>query len=100
MKLDNLDKIVNILNEALQKHSHNSDYKLIKKLKTMIKNLDKNININDLDMIAKEFNNLEIKYDDIFDLSYYFDPIYIQLKKLIHHRKVQELRNSKRKNRK
>ena len=97
MKLDDKNKILNILDEALQKHSHNSDYKLIKKLKTMINNLDKNININDLDMIAKEFNDLEIKYDDIFDLSYYFDPIYIQLKKLIHHRKVQELRKSKRK---
>lgn len=55
-----------------------------------IKNFEKeNILLADLEELKKHEVDLEIKYDSLQELANYFDPIYIEIKKL---KKAHEVR--------
>lgn len=97
MKENDLKKIIELLNYVLNKNKYESDEKLIretcKKINSILLN-EKDIDI--LECIKHNIKYLEEKYDDIFDLSYYFDPIYISMKKTIHEKEIDELRKKNR----
>lgn len=51
--------------------------------------------IIEIDKLKKEINYLEIKYDVFNDLSYYFDPLCMEVKKKIHGEEVKKIREEK-----
>ena len=52
-----------------------------------------------MEELQKIIVDLEIKYDDFNDLVYYFDPLYVKIKKTIHEEKVKEKREENKRKR-
>lgn len=72
------------------------------KIKHLYKELSKIQNklpsVERLEEIQRLETDLEIKYDCLNELSYYFDPLYIKIKNAIHKKNVEKLRNKSKKN--
>ena len=97
-----INNIKNIIDNLLKEDKYFNEYnllnELIEKINYLANNKDK-ITLEYLDYIKEKFNYLEQNYNEIFDLTYYFDPIYIELKNNIHKREVSKIRE-KQKNKK
>ena len=52
-----------------------------------------------MEELQKIVIDLEIKYDDFNDLVYYFDPLYVKIKKTIHEEKIKEIREDNKRKR-
>ena len=100
INVKSINNIIYILDKLLNNSKYLNEFELIENLKIRIKNLTKNeesLNIENLDYLKEKFYYLEEKYNDIFDLAYYFDPIYITLKNNIHKKEIESLRKKQRK---
>lgn len=96
-----LKKIKEILNQILDNKKYVEDHKTINDILLCLTGNDlDNVDINQLEEYKNNILDLEIKYDDMFDLSYYFDPIYVEIKKNIHEKEVKQLRETIRNGRK
>ena len=94
MEEDNLDKIILILDSLLNNNTYLEDYSLINELKDKLKNLNSCNSLKEIDYIKEKIYYLEEKYSDIFDLGYYFDPLYIRVKNNIHKKEVKSIREN------
>ena len=94
---DDINKVVNILNESLDKDNVKEDKKIIESIIKVFNN--KKYDNKNIEEIEKEVNYLEVKYDEFNDLSYYVKPLLIKIKDKLHKEKVKELRNKNREKR-
>ena len=99
MKSESLKQILAFLTRILEKNDFNEDKQIIQYLFKKLEKLEHQLPTdNKLEELQKIVIDLEIKYDDFNDLVYYFDPLYLKIKKTIHEEKVKEIREkSKRK---
>lgn len=99
MEDNNIKELLTILNNYIDKISTGEDKQKIIYSCNLLRKIQQELpNMTEIDKLKKEINNLEIKYDCFNDLSYYFDPLYIKLKKKIHNQDVKKIReNNKRK---
>ncbi|MBR6948944.1 MAG: hypothetical protein IKH54_02010 [Bacilli bacterium] len=100
---ESLAKIVIILDNLLKNDKYSNDFDLIENLKSKINDLICYKEVFDLqviDYIKEKLYYLEEKYNDIFDLTYYYDPIYITIKNNIHKKEIADLRKKQRKRKK
>ena len=89
MKEENIKKILTILTNAIKNNKCKEDNLKINNLYNTLLNLNSRIiSIGELDNIKKDVIDLEVKYDELDELSYYFDPVYISIKKNIHNMEV------------
>lgn len=85
----NLDIII----RKLEVQNYEQDNEQIGYLSNELKKLGKKLpTMESLEKIHKILTNLEIKYDEYNDLSYYFNPVYVSVKKIIHQEVVQKLK--------
>lgn len=98
-KIEPLNEIINILNGLLNDKKYIKDYSLINDLKNKILYIKNNeyIDLDELESLNNNLKYIEEEYNDILDLTYYFDPIYIKIKKENQKRVIEELRKSNRK---
>lgn len=97
---DALNKIVIILDDLLKKDKYSDDFDLIANLKNKINDFvchKEMFNLQVIEYIKEKLYYLEEKYNDIFDLTYYYDPIYITIKNNIHKEEIENLRKEQRK---
>lgn len=95
VKDSNLDKIILILDSLLNNNNiYLEDYSLINELKDKLKSLNSCNSLEEIDYIKEKIYYLEEKYSDIFDLGYYFDPLYIRIKNNIHKKEVKNIRTN------
>lgn len=100
MEKENLKQIITILNNAIESNHFGNDISVINDLYNYFSNLqEENINIKELESVRQRIIELEVNYDEFTELSYYFESIYIYLKKLNHNIEVKKLREQNRKNR-
>ena len=92
MKSESLKQILAFLTRILEKNDFNED-KELEKLEHQLPTDNK------LEELQKIVIDLEIKYDDFNDLVYYFDPLYVKIKKTIHEEKVKEIREENKRKR-
>lgn len=92
-----IEKILEILNKVLEKNiSYEDKEKIVylsAELKKMFRKLPSSIKLEELQKIVID---LEVKYDDLNDLSYYFDPLYAKIKNAIHAECVKKIREDNR----
>lgn len=100
MENDGLQEILTILTNSLEKSEFDNDKDKIKyfcseleKIKNSLPTIDK------LEELQKIELDLEVKYDDFNDLSYYFDPLYIIVKNKIHDENIKKIREENRRKR-
>lgn len=93
MKSECLKQILAFLTRILEKNDFNEDKQIIQYLFKELEKLEHQLPTdNKLEELQKIVIDLETKYDDFNDLVYYFDPLYVKIKKTIHEEKVKEIR--------
>lgn len=93
MNDSNLNSILIILKNAINDNKYNDDIVLIKNLYNTLSNLkEKDITINDLEIIRNNINFLEDKYYNYLGLLYYFEPLSISIKHNIHASEIKKIR--------
>ena len=53
----------------------------------------------ELDKLQKIEIDLEVKHDSLNELSYYFNPLYVKVKKEIHEKNVKKIREDQKRKR-
>lgn len=100
MEEKNLKEILTILNDVIKNNKCKEDNLKINNLYNTLLNLNSRIiSVGELDNIMKDVIDLEVKYDELNELSYYFDPVYISIKNNIHNIEAQKIREENRKKR-
>ena len=100
MKSESLKQILAFLTRILEKNDFNEDKQIIQYLFKELEKLEHQLPTdNKLEELKRIVIDLEIKYDDINDLGYYFDPLYVKIKKTIHEEKVKEIREENKRKR-
>lgn len=85
MKNENLKQLLAVLTQSLEKKYFGEDKTKIQYLSAQLGKIENQIpTFSKLEELKKIVNNLEVKYDDFNDLSYYFDPLYVEIKNNIH----------------
>ncbi len=85
----NLDIII----KKLEGQNYEQDKEQIGYLSNELKKLEKQLpTLKKIEEIYKILTDLEIKYDEYNDLSYYFNPVYTKIKKVIHSNNVKQIR--------
>lgn len=77
--------MLNVLIQVLKKNDFGEDKQKIQYLSNELKKIENQIPThNKLEELRKIVIDLEVKYDDFNDLSYYFNPLYVKNKNTIH----------------
>lgn len=96
----NLKRLLDILENALNNDGFKEDVQNIQYLCDAIKLFQKEMPaIDELEKAKKIEVDLEVKYEEFYELNNYFDPMYIELKKQIHACEVKKIREANRKKR-
>ena len=96
-----LKKILEIIKQILNNKKYEADYEILNDILLYLTEIDlDNVDITRLEDYKNIIIDLEIKYDDIFDLSYYYEPFLIKIKRVIHEKEVNKMREIIRNSRK
>ena len=97
---ENLEHILTFLTKVQSNFDFGDDLKKIQTLSHELQNIKTNLPTKEkLDELQKIENDLEIKYESLYDLSNLFDPLYIKVSRKIHNEFVKKLRENNRKKR-
>ena len=100
MKNENLERLLEALTQSLEKKEFGGDKTRIQFLSDELGKIENQIPpFTKLEELNKIVNDLEVKYDDFNDLSYYFDPLYVEIKNNIHAEEVKKLREENKRKR-
>lgn len=100
MKNESLRQVLVFLTQILEKNDFGEDKQIIQYLFKELEKMEQQIPTDSkLEELQKIVIDLEIKYDDLNDLGYYFDPLYVKIKKTIHEEKVKETREENKRKR-
>lgn len=98
MDFENLKCLLNILSNALEKEDFGEDEQKIQYFYDELEKLENELPTSEkLEELQKIEIDLEIKYENFYELNYYFDPFYIKMKKTIHENEVKKLREENKK---
>lgn len=96
----NLDNLLKLLTETLKESDFGEDtqkitffYNELQKLKNELPTVEKLEELKNIEF------DLEVKYDDFVDLSYYFDPLYVEIKHKIHREEIKKIREENKRKR-
>lgn len=89
-----LDYLYSMDKSNIYKEKNSNIRKIIYILEKISK--DKTINVKELDLVQKLINDLNCKYDDVFELTNIFQPIYYFYKKKLKKDYVNKLREENR----
>lgn len=93
--------IKEILNQILDNKKYEKDHETIKDILLYLPENDlDNVSVNKLEEYKNIIFDLENKYDNAFDLSYYYEPFLVKIKKDKHEKEVKQLRETIRNKRK
>lgn len=97
---ENIKSLLEILNGEKENIIDEEDNKKIMYLCESLTKIEKEIpKLDELEKIEKFEKDLEIKYEQFYELGYYFDSIYINVKRAIHDNEVKKLREENRRKR-
>ena len=102
MSDNNVLKLTTMLKNLLESEKYQEENALIQETYLKVVKLYKkkdNVTSDDLDSINENIKYLDMKYDDLFDLVNLYDPIRINLKKIIQEKKIKKIREENRKKR-
>ena len=93
---ENIKSMLEILNGEKENIIDEEDNKKIMYLCESLTKIEKEIpKLDELEKIEKFEKDLEIKYEQFYELGYYFDSIYISVKKAIHDNEVKKIREER-----
>ncbi len=97
MESDILQNLLSFLKDVLEKNEFGSDEQKILYLYNELEKFKTDLPTNEkLDELQKIEVDLEVKYNNCNELSYYFSPLYVQIKRKIHDETVKKMRKDNR----
>lgn len=101
MKTENIKILTDILKDFSSKKELQEDKEKIMFFHQALQKLETRLpNMEELEALKKIEVELEVKYESLFEIGNYFDPIYVEVEKEIHQKEVQKLREENKKRRK
>lgn len=98
--MENIETLINILKDCSSKREYQEDkekilifYQGLQKIKTKVPNME------ELETLKRIEVELEVKYESLFEIGNYFDPIYVEMEKETHKKEVQKLREENKRKR-
>lgn len=90
MEFEKINKTISYIEEFMKNYKFDSDIKdFYQKLIFLKRKLP---TLKELGELEKDEINIEIKYDELCELNYYFDPSCVIIRKKIHDNYVKKLR--------
>ena len=100
MEEKNKEILLNIFANALENKTYEQDNNKIMYVCNLLKDMEQKLPTLEEIEQAKEFvTDLEIKYEEFYEIANYFDPIYIKIKETIHKNMVNKIREENRRKR-
>ena len=97
MNSKNLTDLLKILTVAIQENVFEEDKQKIQDFFSELKKIKKELpTIDKLEKLKKIEIDLEVKYDRFNELSYYFEPLYVEIKNEIHNENIKKIREENR----
>lgn len=94
-----LEQILNSLKNILNNQKYLEDKNLIQDTMLLLEQLPSQITLINLEKIKNNLNELDRKYDDVYDLINLYDIVYFPFKQRLHQEYVRQLREQNRKKR-
>lgn len=94
-----LEQILNSLKNILNNQRYLEDKNLIQDTILLLEQLPSQITLINLEKIKNNLNELNRKYDDVYDLINLYDIVYFPFKQRLHQEHVCQLREQNRKKR-
>ena len=94
-----LEQILNSLKNILNNQRYLEDKNLIQDTILLLEQLPSQITLINLEKIKNNLNELDRKYDDVYDLINLYDIVYFHFKQRLHQEHVCQLREQNRKKR-
>ena len=94
-----LEQILNSLKNILNNQRYLEDKNLIQDTILLLEQLPSQITLINLEKIKNTLNELDRKYDDVYDLINLYDIVYFPFKQRLHQEYVRQLREQNRKKR-
>lgn len=94
-----LEQILNSLKNILNNQKYLEDKNLIQDTILLLEQLPSQITLINLEKIKNNLNELDRKYDDVYDLINLYDIVYFPFKQRLHQEYVHQLREQNRKKR-
>lgn len=100
MEPKELNSILLFLTDTIKSNDFGDDNAKIKYLYNELKNMKNDLpSEEELDKLQKLEIDLEVKHDNLNELSYYFNPLYVKAKKEIHEKNVKKIREEQKRKR-
>lgn len=97
MNLENIDNLLNLLIDALNVNDFGEDKEKIKYFYNELQKLKKELpTMEKLNQMQEIEIELEVKYDSLNEMSYYFDPLCAEVERKIHKKEVEKIREENR----
>lgn len=94
-----LEQILNSLKNILNNQKYLEDKNLIQDTMLLLERLPSQITLINLEKIKNNLNELDRKYDDVYDLINLYDIVYFPFKQRLHQEYVRQLREQNHKKR-
>lgn len=94
-----LEQILNLLKNILNNQKYLEDKNLIQDTMLLLEQLPSQITLINLEKIKNNLNELDRKYDDVYDLINLYDIVYFPFKQRLHQEYVRQLREQNHKKR-
>ncbi len=94
-----LEQILNSLKNILNNKRYLEDKNLIQDTILLLEQLPSQITLINLEKIKNNLNELDRKYDNVYDLINLYDIVYFPFKQRLHQEYVRQLREQNRKKR-
>lgn len=98
---EKINALLTIIGNALKTEDFGEDKDIIISLYDVLNELHNSLpSKKELDIIEKNINDLEVKYDIFNELSYYFAPLEVKIRNELHKEEVKKIRKANKKRRK
>ena len=100
MEDKNIEILLNIFTNALKEEKFVEDNQKLMYMYNSLKEIQNKLpTLEELDKVKDAITDLEIKYEEFFEIANYFDPIYFNIKNTLHKIEVKKIREENRRKR-
>ncbi len=100
MEEKNIELLLDIFTKALESNKFSADNPNLMYISCFLKELQNKLpTFIELERAREIITDLEIKYEEFYEIANYFDPVYIKIKNILHKDEVKKIREENRRKR-
>ena len=100
MEEKNIEILLNIFANGLENKTYEQDNNKIMYVCNLLKDMEQKLpTLEEIEKAKEHVTDLEIKYEEFYEIANYFDPIYFNIEKALHKIEVEKNREENRRKR-